>query len=443
MEETCNSSSADGGGEIVGQKVVLRVYDISRGMARTMSPIILGKQIDGIWHTGVLVYGLEYFYGGGIVSGPPEEVESTYGMTPVNMIDLGYTYIQQPAFHRYLESIRDRFTMSRYDLLHWNCNNFTDDISKFLLAGTGIPSYIIDLPQEALRTRLGSIVLPIMQAAQAGMQEQMSSSGELSLWTPGVPSTGQQQQQSTAQNTTTTNTRATTPPRSSSSAVTTTTSEGQQQHNTSTTPLPLFSAQLDILFLSAGDRAFDCLQVLIKIIDNLLKSSNCQEFEKYRKLKYSSTVLFDKLLKYSGAVDVLQQLGFQKQQETNKTDNNDNNNVDVSVANSNTESADGCDEVNSTLVLVYSENSLSVRTIDGCSTGEQKLKICKHLILDKIKKEEIKQKQKQFEETKYKTQLDVLQQMGFTDQQMSLRALSAASGSLETAIDMIVRQQQN
>jgi hypothetical protein len=37
--------------------VSLRVYDLSRGMARQLSPALLGKQIDGIWHTGVLVYG--------------------------------------------------------------------------------------------------------------------------------------------------------------------------------------------------------------------------------------------------------------------------------------------------------------------------------------------------------------------------------------------------
>ena len=36
--------------------VTLRVYDLSRGMARQMSPALLGKQIEGIWHTGVLVF---------------------------------------------------------------------------------------------------------------------------------------------------------------------------------------------------------------------------------------------------------------------------------------------------------------------------------------------------------------------------------------------------
>ncbi len=44
-------------------------------MARQMSFGFLGKQIDGIWHTGVIAFGNEYYFGGEICQGPP-------GMTP-------------------------------------------------------------------------------------------------------------------------------------------------------------------------------------------------------------------------------------------------------------------------------------------------------------------------------------------------------------------------
>ena len=47
-------------------KVQLYVYELSGGMAAAMSMSMIGKQIDGIWHTGIVVYGKEYFYGGGI-----------------------------------------------------------------------------------------------------------------------------------------------------------------------------------------------------------------------------------------------------------------------------------------------------------------------------------------------------------------------------------------
>jgi hypothetical protein len=38
-------------------RVELAVYDISNGLAAQMSQAILGQRIDGIWHTGVIVYG--------------------------------------------------------------------------------------------------------------------------------------------------------------------------------------------------------------------------------------------------------------------------------------------------------------------------------------------------------------------------------------------------
>lgn len=39
------------------QPVVLNLYDLSGGLAKNMSRAIIGKQIDGIWHTGIVVYG--------------------------------------------------------------------------------------------------------------------------------------------------------------------------------------------------------------------------------------------------------------------------------------------------------------------------------------------------------------------------------------------------
>ena len=51
--------------------VEVHVYDLSNGLARVMSQSVVGKQVDIIPHTGVVVdWGggkkLEYFFGGGI-----------------------------------------------------------------------------------------------------------------------------------------------------------------------------------------------------------------------------------------------------------------------------------------------------------------------------------------------------------------------------------------
>ncbi|RYG52999.1 hypothetical protein EON66_09190, partial [archaeon] len=47
-------------------EVTLHLYDLSMGMARTMSPLFIGKLIEFIPHTGVVVFGHEYFFSGGI-----------------------------------------------------------------------------------------------------------------------------------------------------------------------------------------------------------------------------------------------------------------------------------------------------------------------------------------------------------------------------------------
>lgn len=37
--------------------VTCNLYDLSQGIAKNMSRMIIGKQVDGIWHTGIVVYG--------------------------------------------------------------------------------------------------------------------------------------------------------------------------------------------------------------------------------------------------------------------------------------------------------------------------------------------------------------------------------------------------
>lgn len=58
------------------QSVQLYIYDLTKGMASMMSQMLLGRHIEGVWHTAVVVYGREYFYGGqGIQSCLPVSVQ--------------------------------------------------------------------------------------------------------------------------------------------------------------------------------------------------------------------------------------------------------------------------------------------------------------------------------------------------------------------------------
>lgn len=45
----------------MAEKVTLLVYDITRGMAKGMSMMMIGQQVDAIYHTSIVVYGREVF----------------------------------------------------------------------------------------------------------------------------------------------------------------------------------------------------------------------------------------------------------------------------------------------------------------------------------------------------------------------------------------------
>jgi desumoylating isopeptidase 1 len=134
-------------------RVELAVYDLSNGLASQMSQAILGQQIDGIWHTGVIVYNYEYFFGGGIQKLPRGQFTTSNGLRASRILPLGETTVDQHTFEQYLNTIRHRYTQETYDLLNHNCNNFSNEITQFLLGqGQGIPSYIIDLPRIVFST---------------------------------------------------------------------------------------------------------------------------------------------------------------------------------------------------------------------------------------------------------------------------------------------------
>ncbi|EGC38232.1 hypothetical protein DICPUDRAFT_149119 [Dictyostelium purpureum] len=139
-------------------QIKLHVYDLSRGMAKSMSLGLTGKQIDAIYHTSIVCYGTEYYFGGGILRDKPF---CTPHGTPQEIIDLGETEVDQDLFENFLSGITDRFRMDTYHLLENNCNHFTNECSNFLL-GKGIPDHIVNLPSDFLKTPLGAMLGPMI-----------------------------------------------------------------------------------------------------------------------------------------------------------------------------------------------------------------------------------------------------------------------------------------
>ncbi|KAI3678720.1 hypothetical protein L6452_38023 [Arctium lappa] len=142
-----------------GYKVSLHAYDLSGGLARQLSMSFLGKAIEAIWHTGVVVYGTEYYFGAGIqqiLAGT-----APYG-APLRVIDLGVTHVPKDVFEMYLQEISPRYTAETYSLLRHNCNNFSNEIAQFLV-GASIPEYIVNLPNEVMNSPMGALIMPMIQ----------------------------------------------------------------------------------------------------------------------------------------------------------------------------------------------------------------------------------------------------------------------------------------
>ncbi|KAL0437268.1 UNVERIFIED_CONTAM: Desumoylating isopeptidase 1 [Sesamum radiatum] len=149
-----------------GYKVSLNVYDLSQGLARQLSTTFLGKAIEGIWHTGIVVYGNEYYFGGGIQSSP---VGTTPYGTPIRVVHLGVTHVPKDVFEMYLQEIGPRFTAETYSLLTHNCNNFSNEVAQFLV-GASIPEYILNLPNEVLSSPMGALMLPMIQQLESTLR---------------------------------------------------------------------------------------------------------------------------------------------------------------------------------------------------------------------------------------------------------------------------------
>ncbi len=155
-------------------EVQLAIYDLSQGMARSLSSQFLGPNhaIDVIPHTGILVFGKEYYFGGnGIECSDPNHFRSTRGMFPIQIQNVGRTRISQSEFEAWCRRHGTRggmFSNSSYDLFHRNCNNFSQHaITEGLsLTNASVPEWVLEVPRRVLASPMGQLIQPIMEQMQ-------------------------------------------------------------------------------------------------------------------------------------------------------------------------------------------------------------------------------------------------------------------------------------
>ena len=199
--------------------VAIHVYDLSGGMARVMSMAIVGKQVDIIPHTGIVVLwpgstqGTEYFFGGGICATPAGKAMP---MPACEVIGIGQTSKTEAELNYFLTKISPRFTAETYDLLshvrllpcrssdfshmcparvcfararlsrvklRQNCNHFSNEVACFLAGDASdnqVPDRILNIANEALSTPQGQQLRTLIE----GMQTSMVDSNNANQFNP-------------------------------------------------------------------------------------------------------------------------------------------------------------------------------------------------------------------------------------------------------------------
>ncbi|KAN0062595.1 hypothetical protein ACQY0O_005127 [Thecaphora frezii] len=164
--------------------VKLCVYDLSQGLARQLSLALTGRQIDGIWHTSIVAWDREYFFGQGISIVAPG---TSHHGAPLETYDLGHTAIDRETFENLLlADLKHRFQPQDYNLLTWNCNNFTQEVAQ-ILTGADIPDHIRSLPNDFLSTPFGQMMKPQIEAMFRGPGAPSASSASDVVASVGAP----------------------------------------------------------------------------------------------------------------------------------------------------------------------------------------------------------------------------------------------------------------
>jgi len=136
------------------------------GLASMLSEQLLGKKIEGIWHTSVHVHQREYWFGHGMQCGKP--MQTQFGK-PKDVLCIGTTEVDEALFKQFLDEIHPRFNVGTYNLLEHNCNNFSDECCEFL-CGKRIPEEIVALPSEVLQTPFGNAIKPMLKMMEERMR---------------------------------------------------------------------------------------------------------------------------------------------------------------------------------------------------------------------------------------------------------------------------------
>ena len=139
-------------------------YDLTNGMLRSMGRNLIGKNIEGIWHTSCVVYGIEYYYQGGIQMAKPET--TPFGK-PYRKLNYGTTTMTQKEFEKHINTLHSKFNANNYDLIKNNCNHFSD-AAVYYLTGRHLQNDILRQHEQIFNGPLGPLIKNFLGGMQGG-----------------------------------------------------------------------------------------------------------------------------------------------------------------------------------------------------------------------------------------------------------------------------------
>lgn len=146
----------------VGRKhseVKLHLYDLANGMAPKVTPWLLGRDVEAIWHTGIVAFDQEYFFTRDCGHDDPG---STQFGTPTRVVHLGHTLRRQDELHRYIvEQMKPLFHRDTYDVVTNNCNHFSDRVCVYL-TGSHLPSEVLRQTEYLLASGAVRLAKPML-----------------------------------------------------------------------------------------------------------------------------------------------------------------------------------------------------------------------------------------------------------------------------------------
>ncbi|KAG5496194.1 hypothetical protein JKF63_02495 [Porcisia hertigi] len=150
-------------------EVKLHAYDLSSGYLKEYGESLVGIQTPGVYHSGLVCYGIEVYFEGGI--GVSAAGRTRFG----NMYrthSLGVTRKTVTEFLRWV-AVRavHRNQIHDYHPIRYNCHHFSLEATQFLLGeSASIPKYLFSTVDDLLNTEVGAAVAEAMTITTLGMQ---------------------------------------------------------------------------------------------------------------------------------------------------------------------------------------------------------------------------------------------------------------------------------